>query len=379
MLIQSQKKFIEDYLKPLGRGETVKLPAGYAAMYEKWLDFNSEIIGRLSAEEKAKSIIDFLDEKIPKAINSLIKGDSESDQKKRHLNARGQLVLASADAGKTFDKLITPDDLGNTLGQNYFFLSTTLKSTTTNIKELMDEQVMLHVAEQLKNLNYLVENAVLEGGLIELTVRNQKGLKSDVKVDPAQSTEKPLDYVFTNEKGVVEVVPETQLFDKQGQMKPDPTLKPSDNSRMGLALALAGGMLATLPLALNQGTQDADALNFAAPTPSAAPTMPRMEKPQIAVPAFENVQASKRKFEERKKGEETTGQVEKEKQAKYEEDARKKLLERAQAQPETPKKPVSQSPIKRAALASLGMGGILLGGLGGTVATTMYLTTIIKP
>ncbi len=377
-MLQSQKQFVEDYLRPLSRGESVTLPAGYDAMYLKCLDFNSEISGRLSVEEKAKSFIDFLDEQIGRKIKALIPGDSPVDQNNKRLNARGRIVLASADVGKTFDKLITPEDLGEIKGQNYHFLSSTLRSVTTNIKELMDEQVLLHVAAHLKDQNYLIENAVLEGGLVNLSVRNQKGAKSEVKVDPNQSIETPLDYVFTNEKGVEQTVPETKLFDKRGELEPDPTLQPSDNNRKGLGLALAGGMLATLPLALGQNTQGPDALNKAAATPRVTPTIPHTAKHGVTVPAFENVQASKRKFEDRKTGEEAEDNVRKENRAKYEEETRKKLLERALAQPETPKKSVSQSPLKRAALAGLGMGGILLGGLGGTVATTMYITTILK-
>lgn len=377
MLLQSQIQFMEDYLKPLSRGENVKLPVGYDALYAQWLEFNSEVIGRLSAEERAKSFIGFVDAEVKKRIKSLLPEEA--------LIARGTLILASEDDGKTFDKLIKPEDLNMLRGQDYHFLSPTLRSTTTNLKELMDEQLLLHVADNLKDQNCLVENAFLQNGLLYLEIKNPKGIRYTCQVDPNQTIGRPMNYIFINQNGVAKTVPETLLPEQYGQLEPDPTLRPLSDSDRNRGLAIAGGILSSLP-DMAQDLKNSQAANLAAAALTAQNKSPRVplqiprHRPALSeipkVLPFDNVLESKRRLEESKKQKESEANIQEQRQEKYEEDTRKKAQEKT---PPAPEQSLSQSPMKRAALAGMGIGGVLLGGLAGTVGMTMYIATIVRP
>lgn len=256
MLLESQNQFIEDYLKPLSRGEVRELPAGYKEMFAKWQTAYPGLT-HLSPHEQAVSFADFLDTEVKKIETSLVPGDTLVDQKNKKLIARGQVVLASADAGKTFNKLVKPEDLATTKGENLQFLSPTLRSTTTDVHELMNEQVLLHAANNLVSQNYLVVKGFIQNNTIHLEVKTPRLVDYNVLIDTTQKFDKPMNYVFVNKEGTARNIPETQLAEKYGQPEIDPTLRPLSQDQI-IALEISdrnakdklrtlGGILSVVP------------------------------------------------------------------------------------------------------------------------------------
>ncbi len=225
MLLESQNQFIEDYFKPLSRGEGRELPAGYKEMYAKWQTAYPGLT-HLSPNEEGVALTDFIDTEVKKIETSLIPGDTLVDQKNKKLIARGQVVLASEDGGKTFNKLVKPEDLTTTKGENLLFLSPTLRSTTTDVHELMNEQVLLHSANNLTSQNYLVLKGFIQNNTIHLEVKTPRLVDYNVLIDTTQKFDKPMNYVFVNKEGAAKNIPETQLAERYGQPEIDPTLRP---------------------------------------------------------------------------------------------------------------------------------------------------------
>ncbi len=235
MLLESQNQFIEDYLKPLSRGEVRELPAGYKDMYAKWQTAYPGLT-HLSPHEQAVSFADFLDTEVKKIETSLVPGDTLVDQKNKKLISQGKVVLASTDGGKTFNKLVKPEDLATTKGENLQFLSPTLRTSTTDVHELMNEQVLLHAANNLTSQNYLVQKGFIQNNTIHLEVKTPRLVDYNVLIDTTQKFDKPMNYVFVNKEGTAKNIPETQLAEKYGQPEIDPTLRPMSHEELGAAM-----------------------------------------------------------------------------------------------------------------------------------------------
>ena len=92
MLLESQNQFIEDYFKPLSRGEGRELPVGYKEMYAKWqlLIHVSHIFRPM---KKGSCSTDFIDTEVKKNRNKPHSRRYPCRSKNKKLIARGQVVL----------------------------------------------------------------------------------------------------------------------------------------------------------------------------------------------------------------------------------------------------------------------------------------------
>lgn len=389
MLLESQNQFIEDYLKPLSRGEVREMPAGYKEMFAKWQAAYPGLT-HLSPHEQAVSFADFLDGEVKKLELALITGDTLVDQKNKKLITRGQVVLASEDGGKTFTKLVKPEDLATTKGENLHFLSPTLRTTTTDVHELMNEQVLLHVANNLTSQNYLVLRGFIQNNIIHLEVKTPRLADFNVLVDTAQKFDKPMNYVFVNKEGLSKVVPETQIDTKYGEIDYDPTLRPLSedeiksrivqNANSNRELAALGGILATLPEMLGKSKNRNDRASIAT-----SQVMMKQNALQSAASdyiqneagTFQNIMSAKARFSESKKSNEEKAKFAEEKKQKNEAADRKQVQAKTELTEEKQRQRIHPD-TKRAAKAGIGIGAAVMAGMGGIVGATTFFTTIIK-
>lgn len=394
MLLESQNQFIEDYLKPLSRGEAREMPAGYKEMFAKW-QIAYPGLAHLSPHEQAVSFADYLDGEVKKMELALVPGDTLVDQKNKKLIARGQVVLASEDGGKTFTKLVKPEDLATVKGETLHFLSPTLRGTTNDVHELMNEQVLLHVANNLSSQNYLVLHGFIQNNVIHLDVKTPRLADYNVLVDTAQKFDKPMNYVFVNKEGLSKVIPETQLDTKYGQIDYDPTLRPLSadeikskiiqSSGKNQKLGVLGGILSTLPSQLgkkqnNLGPayqtlmqQNTSMLGQAAAFGNAA-----FGDLQNKANAFQNVIDAKNRFVSSKQTPAQKAKTEQEKQQKDESDSRKQIKAQIELKEKEKNKTRIHPDTKRAAKTGVGIGAAIMASLGGVVGATTFFTTVIK-
>lgn len=243
MILISQDQFRDDFIRPLYKGEQVALPAGYAEKYEIWKQANINIINTLSPEDITKSFALFLEESIKEDIKKLLDPQDLDSQK---LAVRGQVLLASKDS-KNFDQLITPAKAAELNPTEYQILSPSLRTSTNDLKEVLDEQLLLHTVRNLMDSGYFLDGASLDAGLINIDVRaSSNGSKYTVQVDPNQKADQPMAYTFIDDKGQKSVVFESQLPQKYGE------IKAKDASEVSpLALGAAGAFLGLD--ALNKG------------------------------------------------------------------------------------------------------------------------------
>lgn len=228
MILFSQDQFREDYIRPLYKGEKVELPAGYAEKFAEWKLANAQIFDKLSPEEIVKSFALYLEESIQNDLKKLI---DEAKIDERNLATRGQMLLASKD-GKNFDQVITPEKAKETNPEELQLLSPTLRSTTTDLNEVLNEQVLLHTVKNLTSNGFFVNSAAVENGIVNVDVKTAKGAEYKVQVDPNQSSNGPLSYTFINEKGQKSVVGESQLPEKYSEIEEKAV---SEISPLGLA------------------------------------------------------------------------------------------------------------------------------------------------
>ncbi len=386
MLLQIQNQFVEDYLKPLSRGEVKEMPAGYGKMFAKWQDMYPGL-AHLSPNEQAISFAEFLDEEMKKQELALVTGDTLVDQKNKKLIERGQVLLASDDGGKTFTKLIKPEDIEITDAENLYLLSPTFRTTTNDLREVMNEQILLRIAMNLTSQNYLIQSTpIIENNVIHFEVKTPQFKDMNVLVDTAQKFDKPMNYVFVNKDGLSKVVPETQIDTKYGQIEPDPTLRPLSDAEIrarivkdenaSRELGVLGGILATVP---NLGASSNR--NNLIPTYTALNQQKNLADATSALiqdkaDTYQNIRNAKIRFEESKKGNEQKAKFEEEKKEKADE-ADRKLIQ-AKTEFKTKKRKSGIHPVtKRAAKAGLGIATAIMATLVGTIAATTVVTTIL--
>lgn len=385
MLLDSQKQFVEDYLRPLYHGEKVTMPPGYAELYQEWSMAYGDALNKWSPEERGISFAEYLDDRIHDKITKLIPNENLVDAKNHKLADRGRVVLASKDGGKTFDQLLKPEDLQQVDPKDYVFLSSDMRNTTTDLAEIMNEQVLIRVQKNLKDQNFLIENAYIREGIINVEVKNQKGESYSVQVDPKQKFDKPLNYIFINARGVAKVVLETQLPEAFGSIETDfVNFSAMDLDRKKMLLGAAGaGLVGVIPPHAQPRTYTGETtVNI--PGRSVVPnTNSRIELPsKVDVGGtMNNIIEAKAKLEQDKKKEEEDKKIAEERREKYDEDLRKKRLETEQAKAEQnveQKRTRNKSNITRAFLAGAGMGGAVATGLGAGIGGTLFINLFVK-
>lgn len=382
MLLQSQTQFAEDFIRPLAKGEDRKLPPGYDQFYEGWREINEELIPKLSVEERTKSFIAFVDEKVTKEIDKLIPHETLVDEKNRKLNARGQVVLASEDNGVHFDKILKPEDVQTKDPTKYTFLSPTLRSTTTDIREVINEQTMLHAVAKLEEQHFLVSDTNIVAGKILIEVRNPKGTELTVQIDPAQKFDQPLNYVFINKSGLATSVPETQLPESFGEPKEDPTLRTPTETEQRISSLQNDNYI-------KNAAMGAGLIPAFMQKPQAQPTLaiPQIKMPKLNIPKiphlnaqpteFSNVMSSKKRFQEKKKIDEESQMRERERFEKSKEEYDKNRQLKIEKQKKEQEEKRRASGKKQASAAGAGIASIIAGTTAGVTGLTTFISTIV--
>lgn len=206
---------------------------GYAEAYAVWENENKEILYRLSPEERTQSFADFLEKEVHDRLVDLIDGKKELME----LANRGQMLLASTDGGKTFDTFLTPEDDDKINPTDYLLLSPSFRSATTNLREVREEQSLIHAVSKLRDQHFLVERAWLDKGVVHVDAIHPRDGTYEVQIDLNQPSTIPLNYEFINEKGRTKV-PESQLPEKYGKAELDINLQmPSEAEQLGMEIA----------------------------------------------------------------------------------------------------------------------------------------------
>ncbi len=203
MLLDPQNQFREDVMKPQVEGKSFELPPGYEELYEEWAKANSETLYRMSAEERTQSFSDFVWDNLQPDIKHLAK-----TKEQKEFAIRGQALLASSDGGKTFDQLITPEDIPNVTATDYVLLTPSFRSATVNLREAMDEQSVVHVTTKLRQQHFLVNRASIQDHRIVVDVTHPRTGMYTVQVELDQPITVPIVYEFIS-AGKVTRVPET--------------------------------------------------------------------------------------------------------------------------------------------------------------------------
>ena len=365
MFLDSQKQFQEQMNRHI-HGEALHLEPGYKEAYAEWEVENKETIYQWSAEERTQSFADFLEKKVHARLIALV-GDK---QELKELANRGQLLLASKDGGKTFDTFLTPEDETKVNPMDYVLLSPTFRSTTTNFKEVREEQALVHIVSKLRDQHYGVNHAWIENGVVHVDALHPLRGTYEVQVDLDQSTTLPLNYKFINAEGTTEV-PETQLPEEFGLAEQDITLQvPSETEalmmdpvnddknkrKLAVLAASTAAWIAAQQAGAKQGPSSAELA-----TEQARNQMVRHEAGSQGAMSLPNVMASKAHFarqnqglEGSKKREAQRFELAKEKEREY---AKRKQEEQRKRQEENKQ---SQKRLAQGAAAGAGiLGGVL--------------------
>jgi len=256
MFLDTQNQFREQ-MERVVRGESVQLEPGYAEAYATWSEENKNILYQWSAEDRTQHFSIYLQNKVEQDLLKLV-----NTEELKGLAKRGQLLLVSTDGGKTFDKFLTPKEAKTAVPTEYQVLSPTFRSTTTDLNEVLAEQLLLHVVatlqENFKSPNgsekelWKVENASLKKGVVHVEVvrnfyqseivQDENGMRFAMEVDMDQPATIPLAYERINAKGGKKNIPETQLPEEYGEAQLDSTLQfPTQKNDAGLGLAMGTG------------------------------------------------------------------------------------------------------------------------------------------
>lgn len=369
MFLDTQKQFQEQMNRHIHghadpKGLLSKMEPGYAEAYAEWELENKETLYQWSAEEHTQSFADFLEKKVHDRLIALV-GDK---QDLKELANRGQLLLASKDNGKTFDTFLKPEDEVNPM--DYVLLSPTFRSTTTNFKEVREEQSLVHIVSKLRDQHYGVNNAWIENGVVHVDALHPLRGTYEVQVDLNQPTALPLTYAFINAEGRKEV-PETQLPEEFGLAEQDITLQaPSetealimdsvdDNKNKRKLAVLAASTAAWIAAQKGDAQRSPSQAELAAE--QARNQMVRHEAGVHGALSLPNVMASKAHFVQQSKGiddskkrEAQRFELAKEKEREY---AKRKQEEQKKRQEENKQ---SQKRLAQGAAAGAGiLGGVL--------------------
>lgn len=411
MILEAQNQFRDDYIKTLPHAGTAtellelveesNMPKGYKEKFKTWILEEGNTVIRLSAEDRAEHFVNFLGADIKRELNRMISGDSEQDEKLRKLAVRGQLILTSKDGGEHFDSFLTPDQVENADPLKNVFLSTSLRGTTTNISEILDEQTLLEIRKKLLDQHYLVNSAKIENGVVEIDAVSPKNIGYLVKVDIGKAEEvEPLTFKFTNVQGQVRTVLETQLPEQWGQINAGEemghvakqTLLMNEllegNDRTIALGAAAGAAASTIANKNKIGSQILPFINDLVreeeqPVQSQNPAEMRAKEiglmPKGSTVPLSDVMASKARLKRQKERKAIDEKREEERYEKYDEDMRKqraKKLAEKKAQQTAARKGKASS--RGTIIKSLIAGGAIVGTTGAAIGLPLFISTAIN-
>ncbi len=391
MILDHQNQFREEYIKPLKAEKPKALPPGYAELYATWAEKNKNILYQLSDEEMTKSFSDFVATETKKQITNLIDKKQVGREAKRHLKQlaiRGQILLASKD-GKNFDQLITPEDIQKGQAKNYTILSPTFRTTTTDLREVLDEQSLLHITTKLRNQQFTIQSAWIDKNHQVHAEIVPRGGITEVVVDLSQDASTPLVYNFIDQDGGVRRVAETQLPEEFSDLPVEPSLETPSKEAL-IASHLAGGSpedaavaatnAALAATAATNAANIANKVNAESAAQAQEATQRQMEAPLLdqSGPQLSNVMASKAAVKTRMARQKKKLENERERQAEFEKRRDKDQKEWREKQAAEAKATQARKEKQKKRLLKGGAVGAGLAGLvGGTAAgTTLFINNI---
>jgi hypothetical protein len=202
--------------KRYAQGQGMSLDAQYKASFQAWESQNRARLHLLSPQEQAESFIkavqvDFLTKASPLALT----------REDMALVKQGRVLLASRDGGLHFDTLIRPEDLIKVDATSLGLFSATLRGSTTNLEEVLEEQALITVVSRLESYGFLVQNAWIEGHAVHVDAIHPKG-SYHVSVPLNKKGSEALAYQFLNRLlKTQKVVLETQLPEAFGELVPE--------------------------------------------------------------------------------------------------------------------------------------------------------------
>lgn len=247
MLFQNQNDFRDTQVPALRRGKTSGLGAGYAELFKRWEELNSRYLYMVDDEFYVQSFADFLQDEVKKKIYEL------TDSKKlRQLAARGEVLLASEDGGETFDTLLPITEVKKKLkAMDYLLLTPTLHSAVLDLREVVDQQIAIHAARQLRRSGFEVQSAEIDDDhKITINVTPRSGIVR-VEIDTNQPVTKPLEYVFVDKDGGQRKMTESQMPETYGQAQQDPELAMPDRAAITATTAVGVAAKASPAGAIN--------------------------------------------------------------------------------------------------------------------------------
>ncbi|MEK7145963.1 MAG: hypothetical protein AAB802_02145 [Patescibacteria group bacterium] len=378
MILDSQNQFREDYIASLPHASSAEelqkivrdsgMPEAYKTKFNTWIATYGDTVIRLSSEERSQSFTDFLEESLKRDLNERLVGDSEEMNQMRQMASRGQVLLASRDQGKTFDTLVTPENVSTFDPLQLELMTPTLRNTTNDLSEVLDEQTLLHVKKNLSDQHFLVQSARVQDHKIVLELQSSKGVPYHVEVDSRANLEKPLVYQFKNDQGESREVLETQLPEAYGES----ILAFSPGAEAGVLLHYADKNA--------QDAQNLGRLGKAAallmgrsPLPILPPPPPPLNSPKFApgvsMENLPNVMASKARFARQVEEQKKTRKHEEERYEKARLDAEKNRLQKAKA---------AQFNEKKEGISPLVKGLVSGGIVGGVTTSSLLVPTMIS-
>lgn len=205
MILRSQNQFKKDYFESLPHAANLKelltaqvehaMPAGYQALFTAWVETYGDTILKWSAEERCQSFADYVHGHISREMNALIAGDKE----KAKFASRGQAILVSQD-GENFNQLITAAEITKT-SKPVYVLSETLRISTTDLKEVMNEQSLLHVQRQIQEQGAKIKAYRLDDNSLFIEAESSRGQAFNLELDDLSNVSTPLQYQFQTREG----------------------------------------------------------------------------------------------------------------------------------------------------------------------------------
>lgn len=217
MLILPSHKPMEQQMEQRIQGKPVSLEPGYQALLEEWENKNANELYLLSAEERTTRFAKHVQNHVEKQMQTLI-----AEEAKKREAARGKLLLVSLDGGQHFDKVLSLEEVKKEDTLKVFVLSGTLQSTTPNYEEVVEGQEVLHIAKNLEDLHFVVEQIGVEKHVVHVRAIPPKGVISELEIHLKEGGGEWI-YEFLGEKK--ESVPESILPEKFGRAQKDSTLR----------------------------------------------------------------------------------------------------------------------------------------------------------
>jgi len=250
--LPTHQQLVSDF-KRYAEGQSMNLETQYKASFQAWENQNRARLHLLSPQEQAESFIkavqeDFITKASPLALT----------REDLNLIKQGRILLASRDGGLHFDTLIHPEDTLSIDATRLVLFSPTLRGSTTNLEEVLEEQALMTVVTRLESYGFLVQNAWIEGHTVHVDAIHPKG-SYQVTVPLTQKSSAPFAYQFLNRSlQTQKVILETQLPEAFGELKRENVHLPQPNQEDFTSLASLAG---TALVGLNQMQQQTQEIN----------------------------------------------------------------------------------------------------------------------